>query len=155
MIQMEIDVRGWDQVEAALTSEDSKVHKALQRGIAKAAVLILKDAKKRCPVATGNLRSSGYAAWEGGGKGLNPAFSDARGTAEDLALNHVEVTAQALEAAAVGNTLVMGFSVPYAVYVHEGTMRMAGRPFLADAVTANRGEAENMVGKELRRVLDR
>ena len=30
----------------------------------------------------------------------------------------------------------VGTNVPYAVYVHEGTSRMAGRPFLRDALNS-------------------
>lgn len=39
-----------------------------------------------------------------------------------------------------GKAAVIGTNVEYALYVHEGTSRHKGQPFLTDAVTQNAGK---------------
>lgn len=159
MVQVEIDVSTVKQVLAALSSDNKQLMKAYHRGLAKSAVLVLKDAKRRCPVETGILRSSGYAAWPTGGKNVGDdiEFSNARGTSEELTAHHGEITAEALERAAEGLTIVVGFSAPYAVFVHERTELNHPRgeaKFLENAVITNRGEVEATIAHEIDKAIE-
>ncbi len=45
--------------------------------------------------------------------------------------------------------------VEYAVYVHEGTSRMAGRPYLRDAITANANAIKERINKRLELIAKR
>lgn len=47
----------------------------------------------------------------------------------------------------------VGTNVDYAVYVHEGTRFMSGRPFMEDGVRLAEKEATDIVRKELEREL--
>lgn len=48
-----------------------------------------------------------------------------------------------------GKCVMVGTNVEYAVYVHEGTSRHAGTPFLRDAVQSNQGRFQAIVKKHL------
>lgn len=47
-------------------------------------------------------------------------------------------------------TVDVGSSLDYALPVHEGTSRMAGRPFITDALTGGAGELQAAAEKRLR-----
>ena len=59
-------------------------------------------------------------------------------------LNDVSCAVQGATAA-IGNTL------PYAFPVHDGTCRMAGRPYLADGILSNAQALRNAAAQALRR----
>lgn len=40
---------------------------------------------------------------------------------------------------------VVGTDVPYAVYVHEGTYKLKGRPFITDGLAAAKGDIEKAI----------
>lgn len=52
------------------------------------------------------------------------------------------------------NTVYIGSNVEYAAYVHQGTFKMEGRPFLSDAVDQNMDKLvkpfENLLDKQRR-----
>ncbi len=48
-------------------------------------------------------------------------------------------------------TAVIGNTLPYAVPVHDGTCRMAGRPYLADGILSNAQALRNAAAQALRR----
>lgn len=45
----------------------------------------------------------------------------------------------------------VGTDVPYAEYVHEGTSRLKGRPFIADGILDSRDEIQAAIREALRR----
>lgn len=45
----------------------------------------------------------------------------------------------------------VGTDVPYAVYVHEGTSRLKGRPFITDGILDSREEIQTAIREALRR----
>lgn len=45
----------------------------------------------------------------------------------------------------------VGTDVPYAVYVHEGTSRLKGRPFITDGILDSREEIQAAIREALRR----
>ena len=45
------------------------------------------------------------------------------------------------------NTVVVGSNVEYAEYVHNGTSKMAGRPFLREGIDKTKGEMQEQVEK--------
>lgn len=47
------------------------------------------------------------------------------------------------------NTAVIGTNVEYALYVHEGTRKMKGQPFLKDAVTQHADDYRGIIEKYL------
>ena len=55
-----------------------------------------------------------------------------------------------LSGVAPANTLIFGTNVEYASYVHEGTRRMAARPFLRKGVDAVRGDIKDTIDRIFR-----
>ena len=49
-------------------------------------------------------------------------------------------------------TVSVGSDAPYAGYVHNGTHKLKGRPFLTDALEKNRGKSEQIYQKHLQRM---
>lgn len=45
----------------------------------------------------------------------------------------------------------VGTDVPYAEYVHEGTYKLKGRPFITDGIMESREEIQNAIREALRR----
>lgn len=45
----------------------------------------------------------------------------------------------------------VGTDVPYAEYVHEGTSRLKGRPFITDGILDSRDEIQSAIREALRR----
>lgn len=45
----------------------------------------------------------------------------------------------------------VGTDVPYAEYVHEGTSRLKGRPFITDGILDSRDEIQDAIREALRR----
>ena len=55
-----------------------------------------------------------------------------------------------LSGSAPANTLIFGTNVEYAVYVHEGTRKMAGRPFLRNGVDAVKNDIKDTIDRIFR-----
>ena len=47
-------------------------------------------------------------------------------------------------------TISVGTNVPYAIYVHEGTRKLKGRPFITDAMSRNYSSIESAIVRTLR-----
>lgn len=47
--------------------------------------------------------------------------------------------------------VVVGTDVPYAVYVHEGTYKLKGRPFITDALAAAKPEINRIAREAMRK----
>ncbi len=109
---------------------------AVDKALDKGAALIEGAAKANAPVLTGALRASGYR--------ITPLTNDydanvaqAEGLNPDM---------QAEEPGYVGpHEAVVGFAAHYAGYVHDGTARMAGRPFLMEATERYREEVAQLI----------
>lgn len=69
---------------------------------------IVEEAKKRCPVDTGNLQAS--------------------------------ITYEIVD-----NSVIVTATEDYAMYVHEGTWKMAARRFIYDAITQNTHMISNII----------
>lgn len=52
-----------------------------------------------------------------------------------------------LSGTAEKNSVVIGSNVEYAEYVHDGTSRMDGRPFLREGIDRTKGDMERQVNK--------
>ena len=103
MIDVQID--GLAELNKVLSSLSAQVKPQLQKGLMKTGLQIVRQAKKLCPVDTGNLRSAIRAGKiEGGG---------------------VEITA-----GGSGKTK----DVNYAVYVEYGTRNMPAQPYFRPAI---------------------
>jgi HK97 gp10 family phage protein len=50
----------------------------------------------------------------------------------------------------VSATVATGGEAEYAIYVHEGTYKMAGRPFMSAPLIENRGVYEQVLARALR-----
>lgn len=44
----------------------------------------------------------------------------------------------------------VGTNVPYAIYVHEGTHKLKGRPFISDAILENREKLKELLSTDLK-----
>lgn len=94
-VEVEINAEGWTNMIIELN-----------RVVLRAGVRVENKAKQRCPVDTGNLRSS--------------IRSKAESVKAEGGTNTVEVT--------------VGSSVEYAPYVELGTSRMGPRPYLRSSI---------------------
>lgn len=61
------------------------------------------------------------------------------------------VDAEAKKVSQNAFTLSVGAGTHYAKYVHEGTSKLKGRPFVTDAVTGKVGEVQSILTAELPR----
>lgn len=51
-------------------------------------------------------------------------------------------------------TVSVGANTPYATYVHEGTYKLKGRPFVTDAVMSKKGEVQSILAGVLPKGID-
>lgn len=65
------------------------------------------------------------------------------------------ITAQVNRINASYYQTVVGTDVPYAIYVHEGTYKLKGRPFITDGLAAGKGEIEKAIRKAIRDGMNR
>jgi HK97 gp10 family phage protein len=96
-------------------------------GLEEGAQALLDAARPNVPVITGALRDSGYIITSNTDTyddAVNAAASDNPGMefTQKPSIEH--------------NQAIIGYAANYAIFVHDGTMYMAGNPFLLDA--ANR-----------------
>ena len=160
-------VKGFDIVMANLNREIVKVKNGTLEGLIHATIIIRRDTEKSSPstpVDIGNLRASWFVV-SVKGKALDPEaytkfrnkpFKKMRYTASFLRANHEQVvaTAQAGVSGVREPTVIMGYSVPYAVYVHENYGAQfkrqdppAGPKWFETAVKNNRNLILETIGK--------
>lgn len=114
-------VTGVEQVIRNLNRQIRDIEDANQRGLTRAALLVRREAMKKVPIVTGNLRASAYTI-SGTGKtsaGSSPSFKgDEEGEAEQ---QHDAALAEASGRATTeqGPYAEVGFSAVYAWSVHE------------------------------------
>ena len=65
---------------------------------------------------------------------------------EDVAKNLLQ-QGDLLSGTSEKNTVVVGSNVEYAEYVHNGTSRMAGRPFLREGIDKTKADMERQANK--------
>ena len=87
-------------------------------------------------VDTGRLRASISFITAGGEKGDSGLATPPNGKSEDK-----------LSGSAEKNSVIVGSNVEYAEYVHNGTSRMDGRPFLREGIDRTKGDMERQVNK--------
>lgn len=172
-------IRGIEQVIQNLNHRIGQIQGANQRGITRAAQMIRREAMKKVPVVTGNLRASAYVVSGAGvaAAGRSPRFkSDEEGEAS--AQHQAAVSESASRTVAEqGPYAEVGFSAVYAWRVHEnprsgqtGGVSPSGkrykrgtystRPqgqykFLELAIVENEEEIIRIIAEEARRVLGR
>jgi HK97 gp10 family phage protein len=49
------------------------------------------------------------------------------------------------------DTVDVGNSLKYAPFVHEGTRRMKGRPYIKDGITGGKGKLEDVATREMKK----
>lgn len=52
-----------------------------------------------------------------------------------------------------GDSVIIGNSKDYAIYVHDGTRKMAGRPYIRDGIEGDRDRIQAIAEQEIRRGL--
>ena len=87
-------------------------------------------------VDTGRLRASISFITAGGEKGDSGLATPPNGKSGDKLSGSVEK-----------NSVIVGSNVEYAEYVHDGTSRMDGRPFLREGIDRTKGDMERQVNK--------
>lgn len=113
-------LKGIDTVMKNLNKEISKITLRTESGLVSAALEIMSDASKDCPVVTGNLKNSRYVVARTGIKrGAQGKFKGEK--AEALAANHSAKLAenQAQVRSAKFIQVNIGFTAAYAPFVHE------------------------------------
>jgi len=120
MNRLSVDVRGLTKVLDNLNSKIDAIPFKLKKGLIKAGLLIQREAQKIVPVDTGNLRASAFVAWDTGGRGISPSFSDDNRDRAKLRMQHADAIQEAQhEAKTAEPTVVVGFSAHYAIIQHE------------------------------------
>lgn len=89
--------------------------------------------KSNQAVDTGRLRASISFITAGGQNGESKETSENSKSGDKLA------------GSAPANSVIVGSNVEYAEYVHDGTSRMEGRPFLREGIDRTKTEMEGLV----------
>ena len=118
----------------------------------------LKRDTERALYAMGVKSVEGAVEAISGGYGLDPAVDTGRlrasisfitpedkGDGGQSSAN--EQAGDKLEGSAEQNTTIVGSNVEYASYVHNGTSRMAGRPFLREGIDRNKKQMQEQIEK--------
>lgn len=87
-------------------------------------------------IDTGRLRASISFITASGEKGDSGIATPPNGKSGDKLSGNAEK-----------NSVIVGSNVEYAEYVHDGTSRMDGRPFLREGIDRTKGDMERQVNK--------
>lgn len=131
-----------------INDELVKIPGACLKGLIKGAFIVKKQAVKRAPIDTGNLRASGYVAWKGRKNYPMPVFRNV-GTSgrivspQQIILLYSVYQKMIAEAASLDDvTVSIGFAAFYALIVHEtlpksGSYRHGNWKYLETALRDN------------------
>lgn len=118
--EIRITVKGLDRARQLMRATPGKISEALAMGLAEASQIVAGEAKKALTVGpTRALRTGRLRASVGGGGFSGGSF----------------MTGQGIDI--LGLRAVVGPTVDYAIYVHEGTRYMQARPFMEVAHAAS------------------
>lgn len=134
------DFNNLPQIIAALEA-------ACKNTVVETAAEIVADAKTRAPVSTGAMQSSIHAVSEAG-SGYDEARQAAVAARPEIAKTFGR-EAQINQAPGL-HEAVVDVPVDYAEYVHNGTGRMAARPFLESAGLAKSREFQRRLRDKLK-----
>jgi len=126
-----------DELVAKLGKSGENARKGLQKGIEKACLSIVDEAKRNCTPGQSPYDSMYFPSKTRAGQ---------TGAPFDTGMLRRSITSMV---SSDDKTIsgAVGTNVEYAVYVHEGTSKMQARPFITDAIRAKRGEIEDIMKK--------
>lgn len=142
-----IKVTGINQLIKNLTRFGVNVDLAIERGVMATAMLVRNDAVKSIQKVSQGEQVTRYRA---GGASYNHTTS-AKGQAPNTDTGKL-VASIATEKRSDG--VYVGSSVEYAPHLEFGTNKMDARPWLKPALEKNKGELDNLVAKEINRVIN-
>lgn len=114
-------MQGIDEVVAALNRKLDKLEKRTLRGLYTAGLAMMKDSMPFIPVVTGNLRNSMFISWPGGGAldSMNIFGYKQANVPQNLIEHQIRRLAKYKSLADKTNSVFIGFTAAYAVWVHE------------------------------------
>lgn len=128
--------------------------------LTKAAFLIQREAQKKCPVDTGNLKASAFTIIDGLLK-TTPGFGEKKTISVEAALREAqdkertqrilrEQTDESRKESERDKRVDarVGFTASYAIFVHE--LHPSKAKFLEEAVRENKGRIKNLILAELK-----
>jgi HK97 gp10 family phage protein len=129
-MSISVSISGLSEIDAQIDKNYEKQLRRANRAVHSAALTCQKVAKQNCPVGT--PESTGIKGYHGG-----------------RLRQSIHVTRTAFDAGRIYVEYTVGTNVFYAIFVHEGTVKMQGRPFLrkgfeagAKQLLADLGEGE-------------
>lgn len=156
-----VRVDGLDKVMRDLNDRIRDTQSASSRGLIRAGLLIQREAQRRTPVDTGNLRASAFTVWTGGenvgGSAQGSGGGRFKGTrGEQTAMDFVATARRAastLSTNPVKPDVIVGFGAAYALFVHERPARhVVGMvKFLEVAISDNMDAIVKTIADTMRR----
>lgn len=156
-----VRVEKLDEVMRNLNERIRSVSSASRKGLIRAGLLIQREAQRRTPVDTGNLRASAFTVWTGGsnvgGEAQGRGGGRFRGTRGEQTAMEFASTAQRTASQLSTNPdkpdVMVGFGASYALFVHERPARhvVGTVKFLEKAVAENTDAIVRTVGEDVRR----
>jgi len=125
-----------DELSAKLEEAGENVRKNMEKAINKCCLLVVDEAKRNCtpgssPYDTMIFRKDSTRARRSGAPFDTGALR--RSITGSVTSDNKTITAS------------IGSNMDYAAYVHEGTSRMQGRPFLTDAISAEKSRIQGIM----------
>lgn len=124
------------------------LHEGAKVAVRQVAQQVTQEANGSAPYATGALAASGY--WVASDFSNYGQAVGASSGANDAVEHLPEVDHPSSDTAAT-----IAYAVNYAVYVHEGTRHMGGRPWLAQAAEGARGRVTDTVASVIQAAMQR
>ena len=154
------------EVERRLDRQIRKIKGRTERGVIRAAIVIIRGTEKASPstpVDTGNLRASRFVVTSRGEteEGQSPAFVDSESAeAGRMSADHAAMLSNTTREAKTfkGPTAIIGYTAFYAAAVHEKVGAnfkrkrppAAGSKWLAASMKRNRDEVLDKIEKEVK-----
>ncbi len=141
-MKVSVKIKGVEQLMRKLDKID-KLHQqdALADALADGGVVLIKEAKRRVPVKSGDLRDSLHV---GGYKELTPEFRKVG--------IYGELPGPKGSGRSVG--VLVGTTLPYGPLVEMGTKRAKAQPFLRPAGDTKENDIRNAVDDRIQEIID-
>jgi hypothetical protein len=158
---IEIRVEGLEKTIRKLNAEIRKIKFLNRKGLIKAGLFIQREAQKRCPVLTGNMKASAFTVWGPETQVKIPVFksttpSGGKVNVARMVSNHMKALNEiggAVTRSEDHPQVAIGFSAAYSLYVHENieAQHVTGQSkFLQAAINENINRIAKIAAEEIK-----